>query len=259
MSEIILEMGMDGLKLIRIKNKQIYTNAQLKDILSAVVDLKRISDILSKRGVKFDEYITKFDKKTSKLPIYMAKVEGVTHFVYDDKELAKITEKDEEAQYVEILEKDDLVEIEKKLGKAGLSIADYLKDGGGQAAAAELKAGKKTTKKTAKKEGLVLKPRFIIESEKDKHELFSLEEVLEFVKAQAQKGIHIQRYKGLGEMNPQQLWDTTMDPDHRTILKVTLEDEVETEGIFSILMGDEVAPRREFIETYAHEVKELDV
>jgi DNA gyrase/topoisomerase IV subunit B len=189
----------------------------------------------------------------------MAKVEGVTHFVYDDKELAKITEKDEEAQYVEILEKDDLVEIEKKLGKAGLSIADYLKDGGGQAAAAELKVGKKTAKKTTKKEGLVLKPRFIIESEKDKHELFSLEEVLEFVKAQAQKGIHIQRYKGLGEMNPQQLWDTTMDPDHRTILKVTLEDEVETEGIFSILMGDEVAPRREFIETYAHEVKELDV
>ena len=71
--------------------------------------------------------------------------------------------------------------------------------------------------------------------------------------------MHIQRYKGLGEMNPQQLWDTTMDPEHRTLLKVVLEDEVEAEGMFSVLMGDEVAPRREFIETFAHEVKDLDV
>ena len=82
---------------------------------------------------------------------------------------------------------------------------------------------------------------------------------MEFVREQAKKGVHIQRYKGLGEMNPQQLWETTMDPEHRTILKVTLEDAVETESIFSILMGDEVAPRREFIETYAHEVKDLDI
>ena len=60
-------------------------------------------------------------------------------------------------------------------------------------------------------------------------------------------------------MKPQQLWETTMDPERRTILKVVLEDEVETERIFAMLMGDEVAPRREFIETYAHEVKDLDI
>ena len=60
-------------------------------------------------------------------------------------------------------------------------------------------------------------------------------------------------------MNPQQLWDTTMDPVRRTILKVTLEDAVEVDKTFTMLMGDEVAPRRDFIETYAHEVKNLDV
>jgi len=96
-------------------------------------------------------------------------------------------------------------------------------------------------------------------NEKDKHELFSLQEALEYVRAQAQKGVHIQRYKGLGEMNPQQLWETTMDPAHRTILKVVLEDAVEAEGMFSVLMGDEVAPRREFIENFAHKVKNLDI
>jgi DNA gyrase subunit B len=105
----------------------------------------------------------------------------------------------------------------------------------------------------------VLKPVFLIETEKDKHEFHSLKGVLSFVRGQASKGMHIQRYKGLGEMNPQQLWETTMDPARRTILKVTLEDAVEVDKTFSMLMGDEVGPRREFIESNAHDVKNLDI
>ena len=82
-----------------------------------------------------------------------------------------------------------------------------------------------------------------------------MQEILETGK----KGLAIQRYKGLGEMNPTQLWETTMNPETRSLLQVTLEDITGVDEIFTILMGDEVEPRRNFIQQHALEVRNLDV
>jgi len=87
----------------------------------------------------------------------------------------------------------------------------------------------------------------------------TLDELMDVVMGFAKEGISLQRYKGLGEMNPEQLWETTMNPETRTLLKVTMDDAVGADEIFTILMGDAVEPRREFIERNALDVVNLDI
>ncbi len=87
----------------------------------------------------------------------------------------------------------------------------------------------------------------------------TIDELLDQVYQLAKKGLAISRYKGLGEMNPEQLWETTMDPERRTLLEVRIEDAVAAEELFSVLMGDEVEPRRKFIQENALNVKNLDI
>jgi DNA gyrase subunit B len=89
--------------------------------------------------------------------------------------------------------------------------------------------------------------------------LQNIDEFVEFFLSAGKKGIAINRYKGLGEMNPDTLWTTTMDPENRTLLQVRAEDHAEADQMFTTLMGDQVEPRRKFIEDHALDVKNLDV
>jgi DNA gyrase subunit B len=102
-------------------------------------------------------------------------------------------------------------------------------------------------------------PPYSVENGDEKAQLRSLTDVYNHIMAGGKKGQDIQRYKGLGEMNPGQLWDTTMNPESRILLQVRIEDAVEADQVFSTLMGDEVEPRRKFIEDNAQTVKNLDI
>jgi DNA gyrase subunit B len=251
MNDLILDLGLDGIKLTNIAGKKTYNAGQLKEIMELLVEVERALEILKRRNIDVKALLEHYDSKTKKFPKYIVKSKGKDEYVYDDKELAEYTKDDEESQYIEIFEAEDLGGIQQKLDKFDLDLKQYEK---------VQDQGPLLAKDKKEKSGPVaVKPIFSIEDEKDLHELFSLKEINEFIRAQAKKGMHVQRYKGLGEMNPQQLWDTTMDPQRRTILKVMLEDAVEVDKTFSILMGDAVEPRRAFIEAYAHEVKNLDV
>jgi DNA gyrase subunit B len=100
---------------------------------------------------------------------------------------------------------------------------------------------------------------YVLEHGAEQVEFTRIEELGDKVHEVGKKGLTIQRYKGLGEMNPEQLWETTMDPGRRTLLQVRIEDAYEADSLFSTLMGDLVEPRRAFIENNALNVRNLDV
>jgi DNA gyrase subunit B len=261
-------MGQENTSLYKIKGKKRdqkpFTAKQFSDILGLLFELDALAHSMYRKGVNLSFYIKKYDPKTKKMPIYMVKVEGKHQFVYTDAELASIVEKEEKTKgKIEIVEKDangngehdqkldliefyeaeDILNIKQKLEKFDISIDLY------ESEAPEDKEKEKQAKA----------PIFVMITESGKEiELFSLKEMISAVKKVAHEGMSVQRYKGLGEMNPEQLWVSTMDPESRTILQVTLEDAVKADEIFTILMGDMVEPRREFIERHAKEAN-IDV
>jgi DNA gyrase subunit B len=102
-------------------------------------------------------------------------------------------------------------------------------------------------------------PPFQLKAGEEAKEVGGYSQLVQEVLSVGKKGVEIQRYKGLGEMNPEQLWETTMNPESRTLLQVRVEDAVKADEIFTVLMGDQVEPRREFIQKNALSVTNLDI
>jgi len=230
MDEFILSLATEAVKLeIGRKEKHSLSQADLRRATALLLDLEKIFHVLTRKAISPQEYLSAYAAK-KRFPLYLRTNGNEKTFIFKEEDLNP-----EENEYLfELFESYRIKEIATELRKLKLDITDYLE------------------KKP---------PRFILWDLEKKQPLTlsSLKAVLEKAKEVALRDVTIQRYKGLGEMNPQQLWESTMSPQTRTLLQVGLEDAVEADRIFSILMGDQVEPRREFIRANAQKVKNLDI
>jgi len=264
MERLLIELGSEEASLTPAGREDPYSAGDLRAVLELLVQLERQLDSLARRGIPAAELLAARHPATGHFPLYQVHVrseaEASVRFVYTDQELAELT-----------------AEVERIAGNpAELELSDAKPAGGNGEAPADQRVVIRKIElfEVPELERIVGElehqclplvgrdggaPVATVKQEERERALDTVLDILPFFKEQGKKGMKIQRYKGLGEMNPQQLWETTMDPAKRRILKVTLDDAVKAEEIFSVLMGDDVAPRRRFIEENALNVRNLDI
>ena len=215
-------------------------------------EFKNIAKLLYKQKFYLDKLKTlNFDEDIINI-LYKLDVDDIKFFKdYNKIELLK--ERIKEKGY-EIISNPKDVEFETyqlivKKGKNLIKISHYITKN----------ASYRRVNEINKQLKILNSPPYLLKFKDEEHILQSKKELLEKITEFAFKGWNIQRYKGLGEMNPEQLWETTMNPSTRTLLQVKIEDTIEADDIFSVLMGEKVEPRRNFIEKNALFVKNLDI
>ncbi len=265
LNRILIGLGADEARLKNLADGRELTAAQLKDILDLLEKLAKYSESIRRHGGDFEAYLGKRSNSGS-LPTYLVKVrEGNEEFVHYFNAEEEVREFD--AQNLDL----NLFENELDAAAASAARKEGPRRRGKLVEIHEHGAVQKLITELARK-GLKIehysdsdKPIFeLVEGEGDSarvHPIFSIPRILELIKEIGRRGVQIKRFKGLGEMNAKELFETTMNPDRRKFLKVDLNDQnvVEADRMFTILMGDVVEPRRQFIEDNALNVRNLDV
>ncbi|MDG1893002.1 MAG: DNA topoisomerase (ATP-hydrolyzing) subunit B [Verrucomicrobiota bacterium] len=263
LSRILIRIGSSEVKLKNLADETLLEDTKLSEILALLSSLDKFAHAIHRHGGDFADYLEEKSTKGS-LPRHLVKIragnEEHTHYFGNEEDLAQFgkdnvdlglfgEESFEEpetdkarnrltrrARHVELHESKAIEKLLGQLTEKGLNVEHYTAQDQPLFELIEGEGAKQTVKP-----------------------LFSIAEILDGIKEVGQRGLEIKRFKGLGEMNPKQLFETTMDPAIRKLLKVDLTDAVEAEEMFTRLMGDEVEPRRQFIEDNALNVRNLDV
>lgn len=260
MDEYLLKLGLSDIMIRRAGSEKSYDQEQIEKLMDLIMEVEIFISSIERKGVPFREFVAA--KQGEKYPQYQVAFGDKIKFLYNEADLIEQKKEYEETQrrthdetlasipaeevteemrtfipkslaFMELYDVNRLIALEEKLAAFKLKLENYTIANG------EL---------------------FEILEEGNKATMWhTLRELIDAIRANGRKGVEVQRYKGLGEMNADQLWETTMNPAVRTLVKVTLPDAIAADRMFSMLMGEEVEPRRVFIETHALSVKNLDI
>ncbi len=260
LNRILLELGSEDVLLTRLRDQHLFEPAQIDRIVESLAALEKLGAGVTRYGASLTEYLDLHDHETHFLPRYVARIregnkESHQFLKDDDDRAAFIAAHDLDAGAAsqadatkapftarrvtlhEIFESTEMTKLLKAMAAAGLDVSRFSPTEHARYVVTE-NIGQKGETKT---------------------ELHSPLDILTHIRSLGRKGLSIQRYKGLGEMNPKQLFETTMDPEKRRLLRVSIDDAAKADALFTLLMGDEVPPRRQFIEDNALNVRYLDV
>lgn len=261
MDEYLLKLGLSDIQIQLVGHSDILSKELLEELVKLIRDVEAFILSIEKKSIPFREFLQAKDE-TGRLPRFQVKLGEEEKLIYSEEEFVEIKLSHETLQrskhaetlasipieeqtlemqtfrvkgmpFVELYEKKTIDSLKTRLSQFNFTLDQYVVADG--------------------------KLFDIIDEESKYHPMYTLKEGIDFLRQNGRKGIEIQRYKGLGEMNADQLCDTTMDPQKRTLLHVTLPDAIAADHTFTMLMGEEVPPRRRFIEQHALSVKNLDI
>ncbi len=263
MQRTLVDLGVEGTSLVRLADGRRVEGEDLVNLVELVVRMEEHAAALAKRGLALQKLLAAGDGKSWRLPLYRAAVGKEVRYFYSD---------DEPNQFIEEMRKrtgHEFVVVDPDEAYARnhedvdpenvIELSEFHECRGVESTLRELQALECGPAELFADALGNPAPRWELLWEATRVPIASLHDVVREIRKIGSTGIDVQRYKGLGEMNAEQLWESTMDPTKRRLKQVRIEDDLKADPIFTVLMGEEVEPRREFIEKHALEVKNLDV
>jgi DNA gyrase subunit B len=262
MSQILIKLGCEEMTLVRLSDNKHFNENDLGEINALLLKIEETGKRLGRYGFNLERLLTQFDNDTGILPKYVARIR-----TGNEEEIRFLPDLEAKLGFIQShqlsSEDPDIKNFQKEIERNGILFSQRID-------IYELFESNELEKLLRKSTDLGLDFSFFNPKEltfklvdernvdAEPQEIQGISDYLQKLRNLGRKGLQIQRYKGLGEMNPKQLFETTMDPTTRTLIKVEIEDAVAADEIFTTLMGEEVAPRRMFIEDNALNVSHLD-